>query len=205
MAGILQRAIQVLDRLYNFPGGTRGLSEFDLAGAIQPVHDLSREAEFGSRGAQDSGYLYIGQTLDNDSSGAETTRVSTDPYVAFTSIGEFSNFRTADHRLWLMGVFGSVDTLGAANWTNMQPALQFANDRVLILANYDADVTAPIASGSRPLVQNEASLPQPFQMPIFLPVGTLLVTASASTDDVISRLHAIFWGGPIGVTPPGMR
>jgi len=206
VAGILQRAVQVLDRLYNFPGGTRGLREFDLASAIQPVHDLSREAEFGARGAQDSGYLYLGQTIENDTGGSATIKAASDVYALFDSIGEFSNFRIADHRLWLMTIFGQVDTVNATNWTSCQSGIVFPNNRVQIMAHFDADLTALIASGGKPMISAESNLPQQLvQIPQFFPLGASWNTSCSFTNDAIARIQSIWWAGPIGVTPPGMR
>lgn len=208
MAGILQRAIAVLDRLYNFPGGTRGLSEFDLDSPITAVHDLSREAEHGARGTQaQGGYLQLGQTLENDTAGAVTILVSTDVYAAFDATGDLNDFRSADHRLWLIGVFGSVDDTNNANWTNSKTTIRYGpggNNRTQILAVWDLDISSTVAAGDRPMVADEGELPAPVNFPIFFPIGTLWESDSVSTNDCIARIHSLWWAGPIGTTPPGM-
>jgi len=201
MAGILQRAIQVLDRLYNFPGGTRGLNEFDLAGPIQPVHDLSRMAEFGARGAADNGYLYLGQALENATAGAATIFAATDVYAAFEAFTD-RQFRQADHTLWLARLFGDLEQVGSSNWTSAASGVIFPDTRTLLLAEWAAD-RSPIASaGRRPLARLTTT--PPLYRPLFFPTGSTWNTSSLSTDDNIMRAHSIWWAGPIGVTPPGM-
>jgi len=211
MAGfVLQRVLQVLDRLYDFPGGTRGLNEFDLASAIQPVHNVGRMAELGARGADNSGFLYIGQALVNVSSAPETALASTDIYGAFDSIGEFSNFRTQDHRLWLYELFAGVDDVTPGNWTDGATAIQFdpdGTDRQVILQHWDFDIGPITAGGARPAVGGFIPMEViPVRAyPIFFPLGSRLVTRSLSQNNVTFRTHTIWWAGPIGVTPPGMQ
>jgi len=207
VAGILQRVIQVLDRLYNFPGGTRGLAEFDLAGAIQPVHDLSRMADMGARGAEDNGYLYVSSNLANISGGAATTLDLVVPYTSFDASAAAQNFRSVDHRLWLVDVYCTVDPTNAGNWTETIATIQIRNkmtqDGIQILQRWNADHFAPISGGLRPATIDQDFASQ-VQFPLFLPSESLLAIGMVSTNDCESTVYTTWWAGPIGVSPPGM-
>lgn len=212
MTQFRSRSLSVLDRLYNFIGGTRGLNRFDLAGAIQPVHDFSREAELGSRGTEaNSGYLSIGDTLTNASMGATTIFSSRDVYASFDLVGALNDFSSRLHRLWLIDIFGTVTVDGdQGNWSSSGAGIKYQDPvRVRLLKNWNDDL-GPLASlEDRPMVADETRSPVPFTRPIYLPfiptLPTLLQSTSVSTDDCEVRIHWLFWAGPIGTTPPGMR
>lgn len=207
MGKFLQRSLGVLDRVYDFVGGTRGLSEFELGGSIQPVHDMSREAELGSRGVAQGGYLSLGQTFVH--SGVGTLFVATDVYAAFDSIARFSDFRSTakdQHRLWLLDIFGAVDGT-VANWSfSMSAALLAPDDRTQFLAQYDS-TQAITVTGAAPLAMT-SSVNTPLDRrtyPALWQPGTIWQGRSTATDAVTTRLHTLWWAGPLGTTPPGMR
>jgi len=204
MAGkILQGVIQVLDRLYNFPGGTRGLTEFDLASPILPVHDVGRMAEFGARGQRDSGYLFITQILTNDTGGALTLFFSTNIYGALDG-NPGIDFRTADHRLWIIQVAGNVANTNATNFTRGLTALNIPTDKVFSLSNYMTDSLSPISSGGfRPMLSDSDTESKP-ELPIFVPLQSFWQGNVVWTNDNIVRYELMLWAGPIGVTPPGL-
>jgi len=209
VAGILARALVVLDRLYNFPGGTRGLTEFDLASPIQPVHDLSREVELGSRGAVDGGYLRIGVTLENATAGAATIEATQNFYDLFDSITQFSEFRTRDHRLWLVEVYGTVDAVNSGNWTNVRCGRRIdpgGTNRMKQIFQADTLLNSPESGGGIPVGNVDASdrLTPLMFVPDLIQPGTLYKSAATSIDDSIARINFTLWAGPIGTTPPGL-
>lgn len=204
MGKFLQRSLGVLDRVYDFVGGTRGLSEFDLAGSIQPVHDMSREAELGSRGVAQAGFLQLGQTFVHAAPGGVT--VSTDVYAAFDSIAAFSDFRSTGkdlHRLWLLDIFGSTDS--AANFNGLSSQAELApNDRTQFLGTWDATNNAGGARLS--LVKSSTADTDRRRYPALWQPGSLWISdSSAINGAVTTRLHTLWWAGPLGTTPPGMR
>lgn len=208
MTEFLNRPLQVVSRLYQFLNADVPRSDFDLTTRIQPVHDYSREAELGGRGIDLQGYLELGQTLANATAGATVIHITTDVYAAFDSITQFSDFRSVKDRLWLIAVFGSVDAALAGNWTSATTGINMQSvspSRIRGLAHWNVDIDPLVAVSGRPMVLDET---QPFPLitePIYLPLGTIWATAAASTDDCTARVHAIFWAGRIGTTPPGMR
>lgn len=210
MGKFQSRSLEVLDRLYDFVGGTRRMDTFDLAGSVQPVHDMSREAELGSRGVRQGGFIYIGDTLTNATMGVTTIFTSRDIYASLDSVGVLQDFSSRLHRLWLMDVFGSVDDTGVTNFTEAGAAIKYQDPavRLQFLRHWDG-VTASVASGEdHPMVQIEASLPFQRTRPLYLPFGgtpTLLQANAISSDDCTARVHWLLWAGPIGTTPPGMR
>lgn len=160
----------------------------------------------GARGGIDNGYLFLGQVLTNATMGAASIFGFTDPYAAFDSISQRVDFRSADHRLWLVDLFGAVDVTGAANWTSTTAGLAFdpgGTDRAQLLRFWDTDLTGFSSGGNRGMVASEANLPAPVVFPIYFPPGTLMQTLAVSTDDSVARVHWKFWAGPIGVSPPG--
>lgn len=207
MTDFLNRPLGVVGRLFQFINGATQRNAVDLSSEIQPVFDYSRQAELGARGQNLQGYLALGQTLENDTGGAADILISSDPYALFDSITQFSDFRTLLHRLWLVDLYGSVDELGNANWTKQTTGIIYndtTNPRIRGLKHWD-DFTDPLKlTEGHPLLLDEAQSFGPFpSLPIYLPVGTEWETTASSTDDCISRCHAVFWAGPIGTTPPG--
>jgi len=200
----------LLNRIYRFDGGLQGLSRMDLAGQIQPVHDLSREAELGSRGVNKGGFIQIGETLTNDTAAGATIFASRDIYASLDSVGVLEDFSSRFHRLWLMDAYGViVADANEGNWTETRAGIKFQDPavRVQLWRHWNLDIN-PLASGEdRPMIQNESQLPA-IRPPTYLPFSTsatLLQAAALSSNDCICRVNWQLWAGPIGTTPPGMR
>jgi len=210
MAGkILQGVIQVLDRLYNFPGGTRGLTEFDLASPILPVHNVGRMAELGVR-TLDNGYLYLAVKYENDTGGALDLRNVTNLYAVINALFA-AEFRTADHRLWLISSYGSLDDTGSTDFIQastgliLPSSLISAVQNTMMLWQAAAETAALVANGQHSLFVDHDLMAPPFNYPFFIPVGTTWVGRMQTANNGIGHIYSILWAGPIGVTPPGME
>lgn len=210
MAEFQSRSLSLLDRIYDFVGGTRGLSRFSLEGDIQPVHDLSREAELGARNlsiALGGGYLALGMTLTH--AGADTQFGVMDPYAALASIPNFSDFDPVGQRkdrLWLVSMFATqtVDTAVSAG-VEME---YLPTERNRLLARWNDSATSLRSGGAnRPLVTatgNLGGVNPPVVFPIQVPTLTLFNFRNVSGAAVTVRFHLIWWAGPLGAPPPGM-
>jgi len=203
------RSLSVLDRVYEFIGGTRGVSQFELGGSIQPVHDLSREAELGSRGEREAGFLMLTQTFAHV--GATVIFETTDVYNSFDllrAVVDFDSRGSRRHRLWLLDIFGSSDL---AAFTQLStgatiPVLTGAGGfQTLYLADWNQTRTAPVSGGPRPLVHSDAGDLQPRRLPALWQPGTIWNTRSSSSGNDTIRVSTLWWAGPLGTTPPGMR
>jgi len=206
------RALQVLDRLYDFVGQTRGLNEFDLAGSVQPVHDFSRESELGSRGQLgiDPGFGYLTLGVTDTHVGAGAIRTVSDLYALFASISGFADFRAGgidDHRLWFIDAFAGTDTGDGPLFLGANEGLQFnatTPPREVMVMEYESIRSAPRSGGLEPAVPYTSSnvyLPQ--LLPRYLPPGTIWNSFSNFSGAGVFRHFFLFWGGPLGAAPPG--
>lgn len=204
MARFQERLLTVAEACYRFIGGERQVSNFSLASPIQPVHDYSRQSELGARGRGAMGYLRVGQTLTNATAGATTIFASLDPYTAFDP--PIFDFDARRHRLWMMDLYASVDTTDANNWSSAASGIAYdpsGTNRVRALRHWNEDLPGLTSAGQRPCVLQEAQA-FPEGLPVYFPPGTLWVSNCISTNDCVGRVHATFWAGPIGTSPPGM-
>ena len=207
MADFLNRPLSVLSRLYQFRGGPSIRSDFDVVGPIQPVHDLSREAELGTRGRGANGYLELGQTIVHV--GVGTLFASSDPYALFDSIGEFSDFNSTGvrkDRLWLLGFFASTSDTG--DFEEASSGMLYQDPlRTLLLTRWTSAGSIIEAAGLFPLISSVFFITPVPQFPIFFPPGALWASRSSADNagTTTTRIHSRWWAGPQGVTPPGMQ
>jgi len=201
------RNLGVLDRVFDFVGGLRGVSEVDFAGAIQPVLDVSRLASLGARNL-DNGYLILGDTDVHVAIGQIFS--SRDVYAVFDSVGQINDFNSTgqrNDRLWYIRSFATNDDF--ADFADASVAIKFIDpDRTFMTYRWSGSGPAQEAGGVVPCVENVRiqSNVRGDGDPVFLPVGTLILGQSLSAvgGTVTVRRHNVFWAGPQGVTPPGM-
>jgi len=217
MADFRSRSLSLLDRVYDFVGGTRGLSKFDLAGSVQPVSDLSRMAALGSRGQQGidpgGGYLTLGVTDTHVASGA--IRTANDVYALFTSISAFADFNQGgkfDHRLWCIDAYAGTDSGDSGLFVSGAEGLEFpatTPSREVLIRKWDDISVAPKSGGLEGAAQYDSSAGSSVNtgvipiMPRFLPPGAIWNTFSNLNDAGVFRHFMLFWAGPLGATPPG--
>lgn len=212
MTEFLNRPLSAVTRIFRLFNGESQRSALDLSAAMQPVYDYSRQSELGSRGVAAGGYLYLGQTLTHAI--ADTQFASTNPTIAFDSIFEFSDFDSGgarQHRLWLVDVFANLDDPGD-NFTAVRTGWEInavTPPRLKILAMFDKAAGALTSGGDLPCFQDESG---PVAQGPFLQNGPYLfdsadewVSVSVSSGTLVTRVHSIWWAGPLGTTPPGMR
>ena len=205
MAEFSNRPLAVLGRLYKFLRSSSVRSDFDTTSAIQPVHDVSRESELGTRGRAQAGYLQLGQTFVHP--GADARTVQSDVYALFDSIPRFSDFRSGgddQHRLWLLDIFGSSSGGGTLVTSVDSVALLAPDDRSQFLAGWD-DAAGSAGVALAPLTRVNTTLWDDRQYPAIWQPGSLWITQSVSSAANTVRVHTLWWAGPLGTTPPGMR
>ena len=207
MADFKNRPLSVIARIYQFAGGPTVRSDFDVSSSIQPVHDVSREAELGTRGRAQAGFLELGQTFVHV--GVGTLRAATDVYASFNSISDFSDFDSqgaSKDRLWLLGLFGTTSDDG--DFGICATALLYQTPlRTYLLARWALTSEDIEAGGRFPLVHTDPrAVPEP-DFPIFFPPGALWGTRSTADNagTTTTRIFSRWWAGPLGVTPPGLR
>jgi len=203
----LNRPLSAVQRIFRFLNGESQRSAVDISAAIQPVFDYSRQSELGARGILAAGFLELGQTLVHVGSGA--LFATTDPYASFNAIGQFSDFNSTGQRkdrLWLLGLFAT--TSSSSPFTDMQTGIDYQDPlRSMILARWDSAVSLLAAAQPLNLLKLSASglVAPPAMFPIYFPPGALWNTRSNASGAVTNRVHARWWAGPLGTTPPGMR
>lgn len=198
MARFLSQPLKVLDRIYNFVGGETQRSAFDIGAQVQPVHDVSREAERGA-----GTFFQISQTQ---------THVGADTQQNQTGLADNlpSGFDLDEDEAWLIDAFATSDTANIANCV-----LGFTRGTVVDLAlagryfqTHKWD-TAPytLSAGYVPLVYS-VGVAQMVRLPMWLgPQGTggvLMNVRSTSTGALSVDVTAVMWIGPRGSTPPGL-
>lgn len=115
MARFLRRCIDVLEDIYRFDDARRTVSQFELSGPIQPVHDVSREAELGSSPGV-KGFFHCGVTLTHAGAGTENEAFSLyDPTPGGGAASKWEVDWTRDW-VWIMDAWTSVAETNASNW-----------------------------------------------------------------------------------------
>lgn len=218
MPEFLNRALGALDRIYRFRGGQNTLNAFDLAGAVQPVHDLSREAELsagfpGNGLLWTPGYWMIGP--QHTHVGADTQRSATNPRsVIRSSPTQFGNIPAdEDLDVWHMGVVSAYEETGSGVITAATAAVWLPSTMPgrtavfpILVGGFGAPyaISDPTAVASAQ-VQGASSqnAGRPFN-PIPLPYGSILANLSVSSAATTVTIAHLVWAGMKGVRPPGV-
>lgn len=201
MAKFSASPLKALDRIYRFVGGLRGLSEFELDGPIQPVHDIAREAELDSPiGLQ--GYFSITESQSHAGAG-----VLNDTYDPYASAPAFPGMEQSQGGIWVMAQHCTVGTgsfFVIANSSYVYPVLAGAfpaSTEQLLFSFPDivdqVTVGLPILCGDLARVTNQVTLP------FFLPFGGSISINSEASDVTVIVSTIVFWAGPLGTRPPG--
>ena len=208
--------LKVLDRIYRFTGDSRIGRNFETSVPIQPVRDLSREAELGAAYGPDNGVAAHLSTLSN--LGAVTEYQARDPYADILAGGTFDSrlpaYDAPDIQervgLWLLQVTLTCDTPGNLSSAAVSLAVP---SRILLpqttenwqfLLTGTAGVEGSIAtalSGLNLIIPTFYAITQP----IFLPFGSRITLGVTSTANIDTSLTYWVWAGPRGVKPPGLR
>lgn len=208
-----QKALQIIDRIYNPIGGMPATAQLELSLPIQLVHDVSRESERNAfdQGPGCPGYFQVGQ--DNVHAGASTIAT---PSITVYGVTDAAFGAASQTRLWcwLMyaGLTASASVLSDSSLCiNIAPlggalALRDFHVAKWVTLGSMANVGAHSLAGLEQ-VGAAASAGGPFntgRLPMLIPAGSTLGFYTVSTGAGTLRLNTLIWCGPIGSTPPGM-
>ncbi len=219
--GVFRNApLRLLDRIYGFVGGLRGVRSVDLSSPIVLVHDVSREAELGTYsgiGIALPGSAYFAIVHDHVHAGADTVADSSPVYENQSAAAFFlAGFPPIDpdkETVWIVGA-GGMSLNGLTTVAYIQVALLpkasagsgTGVDQAVI--RWSGSDSVANSNGDHPLRTTEPGFGQyPFPIPITnkaLNNSPILWTSATSGADTIDMwLNCIRL--PVGVFPPGYR
>ena len=198
MADFRSRTLIVLDKLYDFVAQNTAPTRFDLAGRIQPVHDVSRAMELGT-----GTFFQINLTQTHAVADTQTNQASLAENIP-------AGYDLTVDEAWLIDAYATSDTANLAN----------------CVLGFSRGIVSPLALGGEwfqthkwdsapytlvvpnvPLVYSVGS-DKMMRLPMWLgPQGTggvLMNCRSTSTGALSISVSAILWIGPRGTSPPGM-
>ena len=201
MAKFFRRPLEALDWIYNFAEGLTHLSSMAVDGEIQPVHDLSREAEVGSGLSQELGYFIDGSIHVHSGSG--TIRDTLDPWAqvdlhrpirAGSGVWMIAGFchQTSSGDFTEAGISVTYPTIPDAFLAGNQIGTHFFPDALV------AVISGDIVAGDDTRVTNLVD------MPLYIPDGSTINNVSTAGGAITIDVMNLFWAGAKGVLPPGM-
>ena len=203
MAKFRKRALELLGALYDFDSPLRGLDGFSLESPIQPVHDVSREAELGL-----GGIWVAAAKQQHVGAGALDDQISIDAGSGTSPWTNGFEFDPSEQDAWILGCFGYVSD--ATDFANARISIAFPTQ---FIGPYDGTVGSGLrrlyAYGSEVKTDSIRWNPEPTSMPYPLAlrgnVGDIILrsdSGGATAFDAV--LGVMLWAGPRGVYPPGM-
>ena len=213
MARYNSRALQVLDRIYKFVGDKALGREMELSVPIQPVHDLSREAELGAGHGGTGGWIAYAHSQQGI--GQQESSVDVFAYIQpFLASVPLENID-----VWLMDVFCTTENEAA--FVNATAAVCFpiteanlagitgsSELQYRLVGNWDDAMKVADKAGTNVdlvgvLKYNTFLTPIGRGLPMRVFRGSFftLLTNSGAND---TTLTWIMWVGPKGVPPPGV-
>jgi hypothetical protein len=212
-----KKPLGLLDTIYGFVGGLRGVSRLALAQPITVVHDVSREAELGGfdgffgrgQGAVDGTFFTI--AIDNVHGAASTIQTGVGVYSNQSTTWALPGFVPPDpdrETVWLLrsGVTAVLaNLLGAYITAEMQPKAGSGSgntpDHVVF---FSSSMLMANLNGEFPCVNSLAPHP-PIPLSNKLLNNTPLVFVSQSSAVGAIDFYAQCVRLPNGVFPPGWR
>jgi len=194
------RPLGALENIYRFVGGQTGPNVFTLAAPLQPVHDVSREAEMGTAQTGALGYFYLG-TVDAHV-GVGNIFTTSDPYA-----GPFRDLDPVDVDVWIIDALCTCDDsadFDIALLGLIYPILPgaFATAETQLLFEFTTPARAIVSAGDSTI----PAVIHRIAMPTYVPHGATLAQRTsadvAGTNNI--SLFTIFWAGARGILPPGM-
>jgi len=212
VARFTKKPLRILDNLYQFIGGLAGLEEFELSGAIQPVHDVSREAELSGFG-QRQGYWTM--TATQTHAGAGELLDVLNPYAQATDIGNgWINPLPTNWRIWIIDIWAYILSAGVAGFVEAQCDLAYPagmvgpNDNNAFVQRqllYHADTASSLTGGTETMVFASGQPSIIAQLPRRIELAQLVTFGSEASAAATIREMALLWVGEVGATPPGLR
>lgn len=208
MALFRNRPLGVLSKIYSFAQGLTGMSDFSLEGSIQPVHNLSREAELGAKGDGHAGIWIMGSRVT--ANGAVVYTNAIDPYALVGGQGYDPD--PSEDWIWLLDCFCSytgTGTPGRASClidSGASPSDLYAGQESgsSLLGDRMFAYWTAFAMGVA-LADSDGYVRPPSFQPI--PYGDGLRFGGEETggvNDTVFTWSSLLWLGKQGVMPPGM-
>lgn len=222
----------VLERIYQFVGGKGPKSELELDLPLQLVHDVSRQSELGAAYGPQAGY-YLDENQHAHAAAVQQSDFY-DPYLRLQNgsiLFPFNTQTSQNFDIWLIALqtwTPYADRATVVDWsvalafdastisTGVMPVSTYPVAFTIAYNESDAaganDYETASFDGTRnyaaPLRPDPEGPPMPtfLHRPIFIPHGARLTFVShmTATNEVINFIM-MFWAGPRGITPPGVR
>jgi hypothetical protein len=213
VAEFTRRPLQILDGIYRFVGGLRGVNTVDLSSDITLVHDVSRLAERNGYG-DNQGYLRWDGSIDVNGGPLEAI------LIRDTDVRPVLKYDNELYELWIMRASAyqamslpSADllTLFVGRDANSEPG---GCPEGAIVLGTGGDESAPVCSwaladqvytsdssgNTRGAYSTDPTLFKPVRVPIGGFVGWSWKTIGATEVFFTTWM----WAGPLGSTPPGL-
>lgn len=213
MARILSRVLRIVDRLYKFEGGDPSApSEADTSGALQFVHDVSREAELGGGAGPYEGFWVVAAIQAHSAAGTIVDTVDL-PAITSSALGAY-RFDPLLDWAWLYDWWGNVsdptDFNSARVGIGVTTSQVGIHDGTALGATPRLIRTATSTIGGH-LVYSTTFPPLATPQPILSSgvagdLGTLVFTSVSDGVVIFSCRHnALIWIGRRGCMPPGLH
>lgn len=218
MASFNRSPLRVVDRIYGFIGGLRGLVDFALGSSIQPVHDVSRESELGSGLGSELGY-FTTQNRDSHVAAGEI-RTTADPWAFAETMDRterrelmvwliYAGFLTDNNLARFFAQSLSIEyplVVNILGSPNIQPQWLISNYKHV--TGGSAAPEAGVLLGAIAENDTDTNFPKPIQVPLPFPVpdGSTIRRVSSQTGvgDIRIDSYELWWMGARGARPPGL-
>lgn len=200
MGTFTRKPLGILDNIYRFVGGQTGPTSFAEEMAIQPVHDVSREAEIGTAQSAALGFFLEGFTLVHVGTGALFG--ADDAYARV-----FRDLAPEEVDIWI------IDALCT---TSDQSDFATANAGItypLLPGTFPAAITKLVRSWSVPQdtifsggINPVQADNHPVMLPMYVPHGSQIGvrTTSDNAGTMTTQTFFLMWAGARGALPPGV-
>jgi len=208
-----KRPLRLLDQIYDFIGGQRDLSDFALESAIQPVHDLGRQAERAGFGLRD-GYWMAQATQAHVAAGVVEDAV--DIYAPIQANNGWPNpiQDVDDLRVWAISASAIVTDGETPEFLQTQITLSMPagmvgpsdinTPAVIDLLLWWGDTIAIVGVNS-PVISSTGPTDQGV-MPVRIEPGAFVSFGSEQTGagSLTVSQTMLLWVGCAGCSPPGL-
>jgi len=195
-----RKPLGILDNIYRFVGGQTGPTSFAEEMAIQPVHDVSREAEMGTAQSAALGYFLEGFTQSHVSTG--TIFGTADAYAR-----TFRDLAAEDVDLWIIDALCVCDD--AADFESAATGISYPiipDAFPTAFVKHVREFTTPLAALTSGGVAPVPPVGDLVSLPMYVPHGSQQLARStadnAGTVDISTFF--LFWAGARGALPPGL-
>ena len=216
----LSRVLQVFQRVYQTSGNRQVPSLVDIDTPVTPVHDLSREAELGSGYGRFNGFATLSTNVVHGPGVTDEFAAQTPYATLLEAATQISRRPRSQSWVWLMScqvlAADPANLVGAWISAEMGPSLPELSTETHFLVWASGNRTQldlPVQLGG--FIPSVNNAPTNFEMqgvgpvnrlPILLPEeGSVIQLASQASAVATITFDCLYWLGPRGVTPPGVR